>query len=142
VTIISVFTGLCSTIQMFSSLISSLHFCVLIIKLVQYSMYLYPAFTLSFPVVQKPKLGLGHLLLQISRSHTVRYTTQGRTPLDERSVHHRDLYLTTQKHSQETNIHAPSGIQTQDPSKGSAKGPCLRLRSHWDQPTFTLFAYF
>jgi hypothetical protein len=29
---------------------------------------------LSFPVAQYPNLGLGHLLLEVSRSHTIRHT--------------------------------------------------------------------
>jgi hypothetical protein len=44
---------------------------------------------------------------------TLRHTTLGRTPLDEWSGRRRDLYLTTHKHSQETDIHAPGGIRTQ-----------------------------
>jgi hypothetical protein len=39
-------------------------------------------------------------------NHTRWRTTVGRTPLDEWSARHTDLYLTTQ-HSQHTNIHAP-----------------------------------
>jgi hypothetical protein len=36
-----------------------------------------------FPVVQQSKLGLGRLRLEFSRSHSVRHTTLGMTPLDE-----------------------------------------------------------
>jgi hypothetical protein len=39
--------------------------------------------------------------------HTQRRTTVGRTPLDEWSARHRDLYLDNTQHSQQTNIHAP-----------------------------------
>ena len=39
--------------------------------------------------------------------HTQRRTTVGRTPLNEWSVRRRDLYLTTQQQSQQTNIHVP-----------------------------------
>jgi hypothetical protein len=38
------------------------------------------------------------------------------------------------KHSQETNIHAPGGIQTHDPSKRSAADLRLRPHGHWDRP--------
>jgi len=41
----------------------------------------------------------------------------GRTPLDERSAHHRDLSLHNTKHSQQTDSHASSGIRTNDTSK-------------------------
>jgi len=49
-------------------------------------------------------------------NHTQRHTTLGRTPLDEWSARRRDLYLTTHntQHSQQTNIHSPGGIRTQD----------------------------
>jgi hypothetical protein len=45
--------------------------------------------------------------------HSQRHSTVGRTPLDERSARRRDLYLTTQQ----TNIHAPGEIRTQDLSR-------------------------
>jgi hypothetical protein len=35
--------------------------------------------------------------------------------------------------SQETDIHAPGGIQTHDPSKPAAADPPLRPRGHWDR---------
>jgi hypothetical protein len=63
---------------------------------------------------------------------TLRHTTVSRTPLDEGSARHRDLHLTTQ-HPQETNIHAPGGFRTHDPSKRSAADLCLRLCGHWDR---------
>ena len=33
----------------------------------------------------------------------------------------------------ETDIHAPGGIRTRNPSKGTAVNPRLTLRSHWGQ---------
>jgi hypothetical protein len=61
---------------------------------------------------------------------TLRHTTLGRTPLDERSARHRDLYLTTQ------NTHkwhsCPGGIRTRNPSKQTAADPRVRPRGHWD----------
>jgi hypothetical protein len=75
---------------------------------------------------------------------TRRHTTIGTTPLDEWSVHRRDLYLTTQKHSQETNIHAPGEIRTHDPSKRSAEGPRLRPRGLCNRhiaPSTQLYCY-
>jgi hypothetical protein len=47
---------------------------------------------------------------------------RARTPLDEWLAWHRDLYLKTQ-HSQKTNIHAPGGIRTHNPSKRAATDP-------------------
>ena len=56
----------------------------------------------------------------------------GKTPLDEWSARHRDLYLTTHN-NQETDIHEPGGIRTQNPSKQEAAHPHLRPRDVWDQ---------
>jgi hypothetical protein len=61
---------------------------------------------------------------------TLRYTTLGRTPLDEWSARRRDFYLTTQL-SQEKDIHAFGGIQTRSPSKRAAAD--LRPRCHCDR---------
>jgi hypothetical protein len=49
--------------------------------------------------------------------------TLGRTSLDERSARRKGLYLhrTTQLRNTNTNIHAPSGIRTHDPSYQAAK---------------------
>jgi hypothetical protein len=62
--------------------------------------------------------------------------THSRTPLDEWSARRRDLYLhRTGQHNieiQETNIHAPSGIRTRDPSNQAAADVRLRPRGHWD----------
>jgi hypothetical protein len=49
------------------------------------------------------------------RDHTQGNTTVGMTPLDEWSVRCRDL--TNTQHSQQTNIHAPCGIRTRNPSR-------------------------
>jgi hypothetical protein len=43
--------------------------------------------------------------------HTQRRTTVGRTPLDEWSARRRDLYQTTHNTQQQTNIHAPVGLE-------------------------------
>jgi hypothetical protein len=69
----------------------------------------------------------------LSLVHTQTHTIVGRTPLDEGSARRRDLYLTTHEHSQDTNIHAPGGIRTHDPSMRSAADPSLRPRRRWDQ---------
>ena len=37
------------------------------------------------------------------------------------------------QHSQDTDIHAPGGIRTRNPSKRAAADPRLRQRGHWDQ---------
>ena len=37
---------------------------------------------------------------------------------------------------QNTNIHAPGGIRTHDPSKRAAEDPSLRPHGHWDRQKF------
>jgi len=37
------------------------------------------------------------------------------------------------QHSQQTNIHAPSGIRTHNLSRQTAIDLCLRPRDHWDR---------
>ena len=59
---------------------------------------------------------------------TLRPTTIGRTPLDERSVRRGDHYLTTHStHTRQTSM-PPGGIRTRDPKKRAAAYP--RLRPH------------
>jgi hypothetical protein len=59
----------------------------------------------------------------------------GRTPLGEWSARRRGLYL---HRTQETNIHALSGIRTRDPSNKVAAELRLRPRSHQDRPVIIL----
>jgi hypothetical protein len=66
--------------------------------------------------------------VEVSWSHT----TVGRTPLDEWSARRRDN-LTTHNTSQETDIHAPGGIRTHNPSNRAAEDPRLRAHGHWDR---------
>jgi hypothetical protein len=67
------------------------------------------------------------------RDHTQRRTTVSRTHLDEWSARRRDLYLTAHKHTQHSNIPAPSGIRPHDRSRRAAVDLCLRPRGHWDR---------
>jgi hypothetical protein len=73
----------------------------------------------------------------ISFDHTEAHTTGGRTPLDEGSARRRDLYLTART-LYKTNIQAPDGIRTHDPSKHSAADLRLRPRDHWDPSVMKL----
>ena len=56
----------------------------------------------------------------------LRQTTLGRNPLEERSAHSRDLYLTTH----ETDIHDRRGIRTHIPKRWAGKVSSSRLRDH------------
>jgi hypothetical protein len=59
-------------------------------------------------------------------------TTVGRTPLDEGSARHRDLYLATHNTHKGQVIHSPGGIRTRNPSQGAAADLRLRPRGHQD----------
>jgi hypothetical protein len=56
-----------------------------------------------------------------------------RAPLDEGSACRRGLYLYNTQNSQETDIHASSGIRTRNPSKRAAADLRLRPRDHRHQ---------
>ena len=60
---------------------------------------------------------------------TLRHITHGRTPLDEWSARHRDLYLTT--HNTQ-----PGGLRNHNSSKPAAADPRLRPQGHWDRLYF------
>ena len=67
--------------------------------------------------------------------HTQRRTTVGMTYDSSRRVissSQRPLPDNT-RHSQQTNIHAPGGIQTHDLSRRAAAELRLRPRGHWDR---------
>ena len=56
-------------------------------------------------------LAMASSFLRFSRDHTQRHTTVGRTPLDERTAQHRDLYLTTHNtHNKQTSM-PPAGFE-------------------------------
>ena len=44
------------------------------------------------------------------------------------------------QHSQQTNIHAPDGIRTHNPSRQAAEDLRLRPRGHWDRLSETYYA--
>ena len=67
------------------------------------------------------------------RDHTQWHTTVGRTPLHEWSASRRDLYLTNTQHPQQTNIPAPGGIRTRNPSRRAAADQRIRPLGHWDR---------
>jgi hypothetical protein len=54
---------------------------------------------------------------------------RGRTPLNQWSARRRGRYLRNTQQTEETNIHALSGIRTRDPSKRAAADLGLRLHA-------------
>jgi hypothetical protein len=87
-----------------------------------------------FSMAWQPYPGQGLLIIEVQQSHSVRHTTLSGTPLEVIESLLKPLPAYTQ-HSQETDIHAPGGIQTRNPSKWAATDPRLRQCGHWDQPT-------
>jgi len=71
--------------------------------------------------------------------HTQRRITVGRTPLDEWSARHRDLYLTTHT-TLTTNVHATGGIRTHNLNRRAAADLSLTPRGHWNRLS-TLYTY-
>ena len=85
-------------------------------------------------MARQPFGGLGRLIFLAFTITLFRHTTFSRTHLDEWPARRRDLSLPDNtQHSQETDIHAPGGIRTHNPSKRAAGDPRLRPRGHWDR---------
>jgi hypothetical protein len=61
-------------------------------------------------------VGVGLLIIDASRSHSVRHTTLGRSPLDGRSARRRDLYLTTQNTHKRHMSMPPVGFEPKIPT--------------------------
>jgi hypothetical protein len=76
------------------------------------------------------------LLLYLTTIGTAR--TLGRTPLAEWPARRRDLYLTTHN----TDIHAPGGIRTCNPSKQVAADPRLRTARPPGSANQTIIKWF
>jgi hypothetical protein len=84
-------------------------------------------------VAQQPNLCLGHLIVDVPRSHTVRNNTFCRTTLDEWSARHRGSYVhSTQQARETTNNHALSGIRSLNPNNGPASDLRPRPCGHQD----------
>jgi hypothetical protein len=84
-----------------------------------------------FPMVQQPLLGQGLLIIEAPLSHSDTPHSIGLVWTSDQP----DAETSTwqHRHSQETDIHASSGIRTRNPSKRAAANPRLRLRGHWDR---------
>jgi hypothetical protein len=73
-----------------------------------------------FSVVQQPNMGLGHLIVEVSKPHTIRHTHTGTIPVNKWWTHCRGHYLHNAQQTQ-MNIHASSGIRTYDHSNQVAE---------------------
>jgi hypothetical protein len=76
--------------------------------------------------------------------YTQRRTTVSRTPLDEWSAPSQRPLPDNKQHSQQTNIHALSGIRTHNVSRRAAAHPRLRQRGQWDRRLmlFVVYKYY
>ena len=78
------------------------------------------------------------LILEVHRTHTGRHTTFGRNPSGRAISPKQRLLLDNTQHSQQTDIYAPGGIRTHNPSKRVAADPRLRPHGHRNRHTFNL----
>jgi len=85
-----------------------------------------------FPVTLLPNAGHGLLHIEVSRSHTT--TRHSRLDFSGRVIRpsQRPLPDDTQ-YSTQTDVHAPRGIRTHNPSNRAAVDPRLRPRGHCDR---------
>jgi hypothetical protein len=91
------------------------------------------SFTIFFRVTQQPKSVLGPLTSRFIDHSQLDTHTHGWTPLNEWSAHRRDRCLHNTQRTQDTNIHALSGIRTCDPSNRASADLCLRPCGHRDR---------
>ena len=75
-------------------------------------------------------IGYSSSFMRFSRSHTTTHHSRKDSSGRVISSSQRPLPDNT-KHSQQTNFHAPGGIQTHDPSRRAAVDLRLRPRGHW-----------
>jgi hypothetical protein len=87
----------------------------------------------SFTGAYSPGRTLASLSGFLDHTHTIRHTV-GLLWTSDQPVAETATY--TGQHNieaQKTNIHAPSGIRTRDPSNQAAADLCLRSRGHWNR---------
>ena len=87
-----------------------------------------------FFVARQPPVGHGHLIHEVSRSHSTTHHSRQDSSGRVISSSQRPLPLPDNTwHSQQTNIHAPSGIRTHNLSRRAAVDLQVRMRGHWDR---------
>jgi len=90
------------------------------------------SFSVYFSLVQQPMWGLGRLIVEVSKPHTVRHTQLVRLLWkSDQPVAEDWSYTTHNEHK--TNNHAHSGFETHDPSNRAAANLRLRPHGHWDR---------
>jgi hypothetical protein len=91
---------------------------------------------LLFSTVQQPLVGHSLLIVEALRSHLDTPHSVGLLW----TSNHPDAETSTWQHTtlKETDIHAPGGIRTLNPSKRAAADPRLRTCGHWDRQSLFL----
>jgi len=79
---------------------------------------------------QQPLVGQGLLIIEASRSHSLDTPHSVGLFWTNNQPDTETLLPDNTQHSQQTNIHAPSGIRTHNPIKQAAANPRLRARGH------------
>ena len=86
----------------------------------------------SNSLAQWPKLSQGHLVLEVSKSHTMTHHSWQNSSGRGIGPSQRPSPDNTH-HSQETDFHLPRGFRTRNPSKQAAADPRLKRLGHWDR---------
>jgi hypothetical protein len=95
-----------------------------------------------FAVRQGTNSSLGHLSVEVSRSHTIRHThTHDRTPLDDWLGRRRGRYLVNATHNKHTRTSMPSAPFEHEAQQSSGRRPTLRPHGHRDWPIETSHVY-
>ena len=102
----------------------------------QIHVFLFTCFFLLY-VTRQPPVGHGLLIYKVSISHTTTHHSRQDSSGRMISAPQRPLADNTQ-HSQQTDIHVPTGIRTHSLSRRSAADLRLRPRGHWDRLFRTL----
>jgi len=81
-------------------------------------------------IAQQPLVNKGIHFSEVTRSHSNRHTTIGRTPLDKWSARHRGYYLTTNNTQNRYTSVSPAEFEPAVPAEWADADPRLRPRSH------------
>ena len=83
-------------------------------------------------MAQQHLVGQGLLFVEASRTHSDTPHLVGLSWTSDQPYAETSLPDNT-RHTQETDIHAPGGIPTRNPSKRAVADPRLSPRGHWDR---------
>ena len=92
-------------------------------------------------MAQQPLVGQGLLIVEASRSHSIRHTTLGRMPLDEGSTRRKDLYLTTHNTHKRKTYLPPVGFKLVIPANDRRQTHALD-RAATGIGTFYIFFFY